>query len=347
MGRAFLDLFGMGMAAFIRRRGRRATGPGRAARARSGPDLKQVNLRQEMRPPALNCREEAVKALECWDRTTRGREKAGAFLGCFGVQLCELSSLNLIRYPLTAGYLDSLSDEGGALWNPGLGHRKPAGRARAVVSSACVLHNMPMVVGHVPHREVRGLLSVLCLLCTARAETVENNRVIWKQVGETVSFQCRSSEQDLTGMSLFQGLKKEFKVLYSASDKNTIAHQFEGRLWREGTLPNVDVVISNLTTKDTGVYRWEYEGFDVQKSELKKVDGNGPLLLVVTAEKQCAKPSNLLLVTLVVSAAVLFGVLVVFLLWIIPKIKKWRAKYAPGHRNTSDVYEDMRATLRP
>ncbi|XP_077414504.1 uncharacterized protein LOC144044149 [Vanacampus margaritifer] len=190
-----------------------------------------------------------------------------------------------------------------------------------------------------------AFITVLCLFDTTPAETVENNtRVIWRAIGRSVSIQCRLSQQ-CQKMTLLKGLRKESQVLYMTSKKPTVAEEFSGRLRVNGDLPNVDVVISNLTSEDTGPYWCTYEWFDDQISDKRDVDGKGSVLLVITDEQQCGNPNkNLLLVIVVVSAAVLFGVFIAFMLWVIPKLKRWQTKYRPRH--TNDIYEEMRGTLR-
>ncbi|XP_077352335.1 uncharacterized protein LOC144001609 isoform X2 [Festucalex cinctus] len=193
-----------------------------------------------------------------------------------------------------------------------------------------------------------GLVSVLFLFGTTLVEAVENNAtVIWRPTGGSVSIQCRLS-QHIKTMILLKGLRKESQVLYMTSNKSTITENFSGRLTVHGDLPNVDVVISKLTPGDTGPYWCSYQWFDIKISDKRDVDGNGSVLLVVSDEQQCGNPNkNLLLVIVVVSAAVLFGVFIAFLLWVIPKIKRWHAKWRLRNGVTNDVYEVMRGTQRP
>ncbi|XP_019751997.1 uncharacterized protein LOC109531909 isoform X2 [Hippocampus comes] len=192
-----------------------------------------------------------------------------------------------------------------------------------------------------------GLATLLCLFCTTPAKTVENIEVIRRPPGGSVSIQCSHVPQGEMHMTFFKGLKKDFQILHMMSQKTTTAKEFSGRLRVEGIFPNVDVIISNLTSEDTGLYFCDYQWYDDARSEQKRVDDDSPVMLVVEDEQPCANPNqNILLVIVVVSAAVLFGVFIALLLWIIPKIKRWHAKYRPRRTVTNDVYEEMRGTLR-
>ncbi|XP_057673337.1 uncharacterized protein si:rp71-81e14.2 isoform X2 [Corythoichthys intestinalis] len=193
-----------------------------------------------------------------------------------------------------------------------------------------------------------GFISILYLFCTTQAEKVGNNEVIWRHVGGSVSIQCRVAQQTTT-MTLNKGLKKDISVLnLYEGEKETINQDFNGRLHVEGAFPTVTVHISNLTVEDTGPYWCGYEWFDNEKFEQHKAAGEGSVLLVITEVEVDKQPcdKSLLLVTVVVSAAVLFGVAVAFLLWIIPKIRRWHATYKMDDGASSDLYEDMRGRLR-
>nr|XP_057905646.1 uncharacterized protein LOC131103395 [Doryrhamphus excisus] len=195
---------------------------------------------------------------------------------------------------------------------------------------------------------LRLLIGIFCFSYTSQAATVHTDGVIWRQSGDSMTIQCRSSQTGRLYLYLRKGLSKDFEVLYKASQKNTVSEKYAGRLQVTGAVASVDIVISNLTHEDTGPYWCVYEMFDSRSYETTGAIGTGSVLLVVTDEQQCDQPNkNLLLVTAVVSAAVLFGVFIAFLLWIIPKIKRWHAKMVPRHTVSTDVYEDMRATLRP
>ncbi|XP_061893060.1 uncharacterized protein LOC133642719 [Entelurus aequoreus] len=190
------------------------------------------------------------------------------------------------------------------------------------------------------------LISTLCFFCTTQAASEDTNGLVWKHTGKSVSILCRSRPPGpgLVFMSLLKGLRKEINVLFKMGDKNTVAEKYADRLQVKGDITSMEVVISNLTTEDTGPYWCDYKM--TANFETKALNSNGSVLLVVTDE-QCEPPDRtVLLVTAAVSAAVLFGVLIAFLLWIIPKIKQWHNKMGLRHVAGSEVYEDMRAARR-
>ncbi|XP_030262503.1 T-cell antigen CD7-like isoform X1 [Sparus aurata] len=194
------------------------------------------------------------------------------------------------------------------------------------------------------------LVTVLCFCCIALG--TETGGVLWKKPGEPVTIQCRTFS-DQESLSLKKGLKEEHDVLFKEgnSAKDTIAKEFTGRLQSHGEFPNVSILIKNLTSGDTGPYWCIYTKFDPKSGQLIQMKGTGSVLLVVTdssdSMKQCDPASNeLVLVSVVISAAVLLGIIMGFFIWII-KTKSSRRTAKPRRVANNDVYEDMRGgTLR-
>nr|XP_040047163.1 cell surface A33 antigen-like [Gasterosteus aculeatus aculeatus] len=158
--------------------------------------------------------------------------------------------------------------------------------------------------------------------------------VEWKDVGGNVTIGCRPPEEGQTSLSL---RKSEAQILnvHGKSRKETIASEFSGRLQLTGEFPDIDIIIKNLTSDDTGAYWCEYD---------TEMLGNGSVLLVVTDTMRCEEPNdNLTLVSLLICGAVLLLLILGFLIWIIRKMCTPRKpQRVPGN----DVYEDMRATIR-
>ncbi|XP_040919445.1 uncharacterized protein LOC121199056 [Toxotes jaculatrix] len=196
------------------------------------------------------------------------------------------------------------------------------------------------------------LVSILCLSCTALSGP-EGTGVVWKKVGEAITIQCRPSQGNPEYLSLKKGLSEEV-VIYMVKDSDAIVTGFKGRIQQNGAFPNMDFLIRNLTSEDTGPYWCVYKTFDVVSSKLKAEKGNGSVLLVVTEERgasadtstDCETPhKNLVLVSVVISAAVLLGFIIGTFIWLF-KTKTLRISGKPRHTATNDVYEDMRSTLR-
>ncbi|CAI5675233.1 unnamed protein product [Oreochromis niloticus] len=192
---------------------------------------------------------------------------------------------------------------------------------------------------------------ILCLYGTARtaagkAET-DGHGVVRINVGKQITIQCKSaSNQDM--LYLKKGLNEEEDIYFTDSNKSTINQKFTDRLQFHGKLPNVDILIKNLTLDDTGPYWCVYKSTD-QKYELKTTKGSGSVLLVVTDQRsECLEQSqsDLVLVTVVICAAVLIVVLTVFLIWIILKTRPLRSTVKKRPVPVNDVYEDMRGTIR-
>ncbi|XP_070778969.1 T-cell antigen CD7-like [Enoplosus armatus] len=192
-------------------------------------------------------------------------------------------------------------------------------------------------------------ITILCLSCEALSDPGSSG-VVWRDFGGTVTIQCRSPEPNQEFLSLKMGLSEENTVLYKDrnSDKTTIATEFTGRLQLNGEFPNVDILIKNLTSNDTGPYWCEYKRFDQKFSKVVIKKGEGSVLLVVKDTAQQCEPSNknLILVPVAISAAVLVIIFIIFLILIIHKTKALRTTVKPRRVITNDVYEDMRGTLR-
>ncbi|CAI5675234.1 unnamed protein product [Oreochromis niloticus] len=201
-------------------------------------------------------------------------------------------------------------------------------------------------------------LQLITLLCLSfgTPSRADGHGVVRINVGKQITIQCKSaSNQDM--LYLKKGLNEEEDIYFTDSNKSTINQKFTDRLQFHGKLPNVDILIKNLTLDDTGPYWCVYKSTD-QKYELKTTKGSGSVLLVVTESKstdsladqrsECLEQSqsDLVLVTVVICAAVLIVVLTVFLIWIILKTRPLRSTVKKRPVPVNDVYEDMRGTIR-
>ncbi|XP_027140565.1 uncharacterized protein LOC104929808 [Larimichthys crocea] len=208
------------------------------------------------------------------------------------------------------------------------------------------------------------LITILCLFSTALSGP-ESGGVVWTDVGGSVTIQCRDTA-DKESLSLEKGLSQE-EILNKDrdSEKITIAKGFRDRLQLDGEFPNLNIFIRNLTTDDMGPYWCVYKKYDTTASQIKTVKGKGSVLLVVRDQermavigdasektKQCdSSDKNLVLLSVVISAAILLGIIIGFLIWIVLKTKALRSTRSTRstvkpRNTTNDVYEDMRGTLR-
>ncbi|XP_024657905.2 uncharacterized protein LOC101486141 isoform X1 [Maylandia zebra] len=170
---------------------------------------------------------------------------------------------------------------------------------------------------------------ILCLYGTARtaagkAET-DGYEVIRIKVGKQVTIQCRSaSNQEM--LYLKRGLNEEEDIFYLTDSKSTINQKFTDRLQFHGQVPNVDILLKNLTLDDTGPYWCVY--IVSGNYELKTSRGNGSVLLVVTENRpsptvpkcdQSQGDTPMVLVYVVICAGVLIVILIASLIWIVIK----------------------------
>ncbi|KAK2833553.1 hypothetical protein Q5P01_017442 [Channa striata] len=200
------------------------------------------------------------------------------------------------------------------------------------------------------------LTTLLCLVSTAKSAS-EQGGVINKLPGKDITIQCSTSAKNQEFLELRKGLHQDFQVLYhdGKTKKDTIAKQYHNRLQVHSDFPSVQILIKDLTPDDTGPYWCLYLRFNVLTDSMITTKGNGSVLLVVQGEdekkttcKQSTSPTNqdnLIMVSVVISAAVLLSIIMGVLIWLI-KSKTEKSTRKPRHVPTSDVYEDMRGTLR-
>ncbi|KAL3987198.1 myelin associated glycoprotein [Sarotherodon galilaeus] len=177
------------------------------------------------------------------------------------------------------------------------------------------------------------LITLLCFSFGAPSRA-DGHGVVRINVGKQLTIQCRSaSHQDY--LYLKKGLNEEEDIFHLTDSKEpTINQKFTDRLQFHGKLPNVDILIKNLTLDDTGPYWCVYKVAD-KNYELKATRGNGSVLLVVTENRlsptvpQCDQSQGdlpLILVSVVICAGVLIVILVASLIWIIIKNNKARRR---------------------
>lgn len=113
----------------------------------------------------------------------------------------------------------------------------------------------------------------------------ENSEVLWKDVGESITIQCRC-ENHPESLYVKRGLNKNVDLFFKVKEqkKNTIIAEFKERLQVNGVFPNLDFLIRNLTFEDTGPYWCIYNTLDEHKSIT--TDGKGSVLLVVKGESR-------------------------------------------------------------
>ncbi|XP_029013822.1 uncharacterized protein LOC114859909 isoform X2 [Betta splendens] len=194
------------------------------------------------------------------------------------------------------------------------------------------------------------LAVLLCLSSTVQSGPAAKTEVLWKDAGGFITIQCRC-EKDQDMLYVKKDLNKNVDVFFRQKEekKATIMKGFQGRLQVAGSFPNLDIVIKNLTSADTGPFWCVYASMN-NKTDLIYTEGTGSVLLVVAASKKAptatCDPStqSLVPVSVMILAAVLLCIILGFLIWCIKKTGRTATK--PRRVPNNDVYEDMRATLR-
>ncbi|XP_059203517.1 uncharacterized protein LOC131982933 [Centropristis striata] len=193
------------------------------------------------------------------------------------------------------------------------------------------------------------LLTLLCLFCTALSE--ESSGVEWRDAGGDVTVQCRppKKDKDQEYLTLMKGLSEDHQVFLidGKTAKKTVADEFTTRLQTNGVFPNVDILIRNLTSQDTGPFWCYYKKFDKKVFEQLSTKGEGSVLLVVTDTRCDPSNNNHILLAVVISGSVLLAVILCIIIGIICiKTKASRTTKKQRRVPTNDVYEDMRGTIR-
>uniref|UniRef100_A0A3Q3GRF0 Immunoglobulin V-set domain-containing protein n=1 Tax=Labrus bergylta TaxID=56723 RepID=A0A3Q3GRF0_9LABR len=135
----------------------------------------------------------------------------------------------------------------------------------------------------------------------------ESNGVERRDPGGSVTIQCKFPQSSPASLTLMKGLNDDSQVLYKMNaSRPVIAKDFKSRLQIHGEFPNLDILIRNLTSEDTGPYWCKYQK---SASDQKAVND--------TAKTCDQSNKNLILVSVVVLAAVLVGIILAFLVWII------------------------------
>lgn len=119
-------------------------------------------------------------------------------------------------------------------------------------------------------------------VCAVSLFIYVESAVIYKNPGEDFTVQCRVKRQ-VDSLSLKKGLNEEDQIFYKdrKSDKNNIEDDFKKRLQLNGQFPNMDFLIKNLSSADTGPYWCVYGWFDEAEEMVKNEKGEGSVLLVV------------------------------------------------------------------
>ncbi|KAK5620232.1 hypothetical protein CRENBAI_026844 [Crenichthys baileyi] len=194
------------------------------------------------------------------------------------------------------------------------------------------------------------IFTILCLCYTA-----EMNGVVWKEKGQSITIQCRMNLNQ-TYLSLKKGINKNINIfgIDKATGKIITSEEMSGRVQTHGNFPNIDILIKNLSTTDTGPY-WCVYSYTDELYKYHTKDGIGSVLLVVT-EKSAATEQlvtcgqsnmNMVGVYVVIAVAALLIIVLAFIVWIMHKTKVSDSTTKPRRvASNGDVYEDMRGTIR-
>ncbi|XP_017161576.1 uncharacterized protein LOC103469283 [Poecilia reticulata] len=196
--------------------------------------------------------------------------------------------------------------------------------------------------------------TILCLCYTAEMKGVQ-----WKEVGQSITIQCRSSS-DQDRLSLTMGLNEtEIVGINKKPHKEIIREGMKERVQTSGTFPNIQILIKYLRENDTGPYWCSYSKTEDVTYQQKIMKGDGSVLLVVTEKRQetpppsddpqkkCEGPdTNMVLVGVAIAVGVLLVMMLGFILFT-HKTKSSDNAIKPRRVAAgNDVYEDMRGTLR-
>ncbi|KAL0993094.1 hypothetical protein UPYG_G00103150 [Umbra pygmaea] len=184
----------------------------------------------------------------------------------------------------------------------------------------------------------------ICFLCHTVADEGYARQLVQKQKGDKVIFHCLASNSEMETLGLYMRLTTVVQVfnLYNSTNMTTITlnERFKSRLTFRNEINKRIFTIGNLTIEDSGVYWCEYSGHKKKNIE------QGAILLFVNGEecdqsRGLGMPMSLILVSAVTAGSVLLLSLLILFIWVIPRLKAWRATMRPAPVKTNDVYEQM------
>lgn len=108
--------------------------------------------------------------------------------------------------------------------------------------------------------------------------------MVWRDIGGSITIQCKAPEQVQELLVLKKGLEQDEIYTRHGNGRPVISKDFKDRLQVNGKFPNIDILIKNLTSNDTGPYWCHYSKIDPEEGGIINQKGNGSLLLVVTGE---------------------------------------------------------------
>lgn len=110
---------------------------------------------------------------------------------------------------------------------------------------------------------------------------------MWKELGGSITIQCRTAAKEQNIMTLKRGLHKD-PIFATNNDWTSVirASKVENRTLVNGTFPNLNITITNLVMEDTGPY-WCF--YSMLSKTIETKEGKGAVLLVVKGEPILSK----------------------------------------------------------
>ncbi|XP_014832768.1 PREDICTED: uncharacterized protein LOC106910605 [Poecilia mexicana] len=182
------------------------------------------------------------------------------------------------------------------------------------------------------------ICGIICLCYAA-----EMKEVVWREVGESVTIQCRSGTSKHISLHLKRGLREDMDIaqinnkLKLGKNQKRLMHFSEIKLHEvknmidrvqiNGTYPNIDFLLKNLSVDDTGAYWCLYLQDTSNTREMIKGGGS---VIVVVKENSYARaeavqgadeptmnmPMHVPLVYAVPAAVLFLGIILSFIIWI-------------------------------
>ncbi|XP_027898791.1 uncharacterized protein LOC114160404 [Xiphophorus couchianus] len=213
------------------------------------------------------------------------------------------------------------------------------------------------------------ICAILCLCYSA-----ETKEVVWREVGESVTIRCRSRTMKDRSLHFKRGLWEDMEIaqitnkkkltktqkdrLKISETKLDVVKTMTDRVQHNGTYPDIDFLLKNLSVNDTGAYFCLYLKDASSNREMIKGEGS---VIVVVKENSCARAKavqgsaeavqgsveavqgmfmdeptmNMPLVYSVPVAVVFLGIILIFIIWI-----KRRTKSSDITVEQTCVYEE-------
>ncbi|XP_023648947.1 uncharacterized protein [Paramormyrops kingsleyae] len=217
----------------------------------------------------------------------------------------------------------------------------PQGVSRRPNSVTCLLLFAFPPNAMVASRESLILLVFSSLTLSSKAQ----RKFLYLRPGDGFSINCSDSDRDIQSVNLYR--EDDLLFSYDGSSDPMRETREASRVRISGTLQSLRFTLTEINDFHSGIYYCKYTSASGAS--------NGNATLVAVSGENCSPAHSsvsaagdqgiFLILTTVFSVLSVFIYIVLLIIWLIPKVKKFRERKAPG-RCSDSVYEVMQMHVR-